>query len=63
MTSLMGEVLTSAFCRTYSFQQKDHLHGYNEEILVRKYYLQTVLSNALIRIHYILAYRQHQVGL
>ena len=22
--------------RTYSFQQKDHLHGYNEETLVRK---------------------------
>jgi hypothetical protein len=63
MPSQMMEDLTLAFCRTYCFQQKDHLHGYNEEILVRKYYLQKVLSNALIHIHYILAYRQHQVGL
>ena len=57
INSLILEHLTSAFCRTYSFQQKDHLHGYNEEILERKYYLLEVLSNALIHIHYILAYR------
>ena len=42
----MVEYLTSAFCRTYSYQQKDHLHGYNEGILDHKHRLQTVLSNA-----------------
>ena len=35
MYSLVVEHLTSAFCRTCSFQQKDHSHGYNEERLVR----------------------------
>jgi hypothetical protein len=34
MYSLLVEYLTLAFCRTYSFQQKDHLHGYSEERLV-----------------------------